>query len=175
MTLRQEQPHSPTSYPQFAPHITLGSFSHLRLSEIRASIPVSQPPLQIRFDDIQVGSHYFRSVYISIKLTPELIVLHDEVHSSLGVEPRTPAYPHLSLCYIDDKDAEEGEREKFARDTHDSGYIRYEPSDGSLSICSSSSSEEDWITEFTSSEIWIAQCDGPVAEWSVIEKIPLLT
>jgi len=174
MTLRQELPHSPTSYPQFAPHITLGSFSHLSLSEIRASIPVSQPPLQIKFDAIQVGSHYFRSVYISIKLTPELIALHDQVHSSLGVEPRTPAYPHLSLCYIDDKDAEEGERDKFARTTHDSGYIRYEP-DGSLSIHSSSSSEEDWITEFTSPEIWIAKCDGPVAEWSVMEKIPLLT
>lgn len=174
MTLRQQQPHSPTSYPQFAPHITLGSFSHVSLSEIRASIPVSQPPLQIKFDAIQVGSHYFRSVYISVKLTPELIALHDQVHSSLGIEPRTPAYPHLSLCYINDKDAEEGERDKFARDTNDSGYIRHEP-DGGLSIRSSLSSEEDWITEFTSPEIWIAQCDGPVAEWSVIEKISLLT
>ena len=91
----------------------------------------------------------------------------------LGADPRTPAFPHLSLCYIDDEDAGNGDREHFFLNlAHDTGgkiqgegvRLRYGPADRG---------EDDGIDRFEASEIWITNCDGPVDQWTVVDKFSL--
>ncbi|KAG5633784.1 hypothetical protein H0H81_005290 [Sphagnurus paluster] len=170
------------SYPIFEPHVTLASFGATSptppLSEIRASISKVKGGLPVQFKSIEIGTHFFRSVYIAIHLTPALMSLHDEVHKKLNVEFNTPAFPHVSLCYItDDDNALCREREKFLKELKDGGRIRQsgEGDEGGVSLNCSESESEDWMAEFQASEVWLADCDGPVDGWKIIEKIPINT
>ena len=92
------------SYPKFHPHITLASLPlsvENNLTDIEASIATSlNAPLTVKFSSVEIGSHYFRSVYITIEPTSEIMNLHERVHEALHAIPRTPSFPHLSLCYI---------------------------------------------------------------------------
>ncbi|KAF9030681.1 hypothetical protein BDZ89DRAFT_1064462, partial [Hymenopellis radicata] len=113
------------SYPSFEPHITLLSLpadSTISLPELRASIPLN------------IGDHFFRSVYIAVKQLPK---------------PRTPLFPHISLCYITDEDAALGERTSFYNALKDAG--RMKPTQDNA----------DWVSTFQASEVWIAECNGP--------------
>ncbi|PFH54260.1 hypothetical protein AMATHDRAFT_53152 [Amanita thiersii Skay4041] len=105
---------------------------------------------------------------MAVKLTPELETLHDQVHKSLGIDPRTPAYPHLSLCYITDKDAENGERQKF----YDGLHLRKD-GNGIALDCGDGGGAEDWLSEFIIKEIWVVSCEGLVEEWKVLDIVEL--
>ncbi|KAF7975854.1 hypothetical protein HWV62_8435 [Athelia sp. TMB] len=107
---------SPKSYPHFEPHITLAASlpSSLAPATILASVPPRTPgalKLRARFKSIEAGDVYFRSVYIDIDPSPELIQLRDDIHAKLrehaGVRPQALRFPHMSLYYIDDADAAE--------------------------------------------------------------------
>ncbi|KAF5373594.1 hypothetical protein D9758_000808 [Tetrapyrgos nigripes] len=168
---------SSASYPKFDPHITLAALppdANIPLSKLKESIPTALPALEIQFNSVDTGSHFFRSVYIAVRLSPELSELHSKVHAALGVDPRTPSFPHISLCYITDEDAANGERERFRQTLVDSGKLRSN-SDGTVSLnCAEAGEEDDWMTGFTSPEIWITTCDGPVEGWIVDDKVPLV-
>ncbi len=116
MNVRPDVAHAPLtarSYPKFHPHITLASLPlamETELDSIEKAIPKIEAPLMCQFAAVETGSHYYRSVYTKIKLSAQMISLHRHVHEALDLEPRTPAFPHLSLCYIDDADAANGER-----------------------------------------------------------------
>ncbi|KAJ7221043.1 2',3'-cyclic-nucleotide 3'-phosphodiesterase [Mycena haematopus] len=174
MMLRPE-PHLPsdTSYPKFEPHITLASIpdSMSSLDTILSSIPDAQPALPITFDAIEVGDHYFRSVYVAVHLSPALVELHRHVHEKLGIPPRTPKYPHISLCYINDDDAAAGERDKYFQQLEKSAKIRQDET--SVSLNCGEPGEEDWLPGFHAPEIWITRCQGPVETWTIAEKIAL--
>lgn len=175
MHMRKDQPHSASSYPEFTPHITLASLSpskELSLPTLRASIPTSQSVLAIEFQLVDVGSVFFRSVYISVKCTSVLTALHQHVHAALGVDPHTPSFPHISLCYIDDEDAERGERQKFHQDLLERVHLE---KDKNVSLnCKRPGEPDDWMNNFRAEEIWIVNCVGPVGDWEVLEKIPLV-
>ncbi|KAK7034068.1 hypothetical protein VNI00_012499 [Paramarasmius palmivorus] len=162
-----------SSYPNFGPHITLASLSSLSsipLSKLRETVPQDQAALKVNFKSIDVGDHFFRSVYIAVELTPELVALHRRVHEALGTEPRTPLFPHISLCYISDRDAEKGERQRYREELSSLGRI-HENHDGTVSLkCG-----EGWLTSFVAPEIWITECEGPAETWTVLERIPLNT
>jgi len=162
------------SYPSFFPHITLAALdpsTEIPLNTIISSVPQSQSSIQADFKSIDVGSHFFRSVYISIEPSDHLSALHAHIHTALNIEPRTPSFPHLSLCYITDDDAEAGERDKFYGELDRTGKIL--PRDGGVSLDCAAAGETDWMAGFRVPEIWITKCDGPVEEWSVLHKIPL--
>ena len=91
--------------------------------------------------------------------------LHERVHEALHAIPRTPSFPHLSLCYIDDNDAAIGEREAFYKTLKDGGKIR---AGGGLDC---GLVEEDWMDCFEANEIWVVQCEGPVNEWTILRKL----
>ena len=154
------------SYPKFHPHITLALLPlsvENNLTDIEASIASSlKAPLTIKFSSVEIGSHYFRSVYIAIEPTSEIMNLHERIHEALQTVPQTPSFPHLSLCYIDDKDA--GEREAFFKNLKDGGKIR---AGGGLDC---GLVEEDWMDCFEANEIWVVQSDGPVNEWAILRK-----
>jgi 2',3'-cyclic-nucleotide 3'-phosphodiesterase len=163
------------SYPKFQPHITLAALPDSdpvpSISAILKSIPQSQRPLPITFDAVEVGDHFFRSVYLAVHATPALLALHNHVHSALRIEPKTPKYPHISLCYISDEDAADGERKRYFDALDRAGRIR---ADGtSVSLNCGEPGEDDWLSGFDSPEIWIARCEGPVETWTVERKIPL--
>jgi len=165
---------SESSYPKFDPHITLAALpSSVDIADIRSAIPMAQKLLKINFQAVEVGSHFFRSVYVKIEPSSALSELHKHVHAVLGVEPRTPLYPHLSLCYIDDKDAANGARDKFLEELDSQSRIRRDEHDGILLNCGVGNADEDWLGGFDAPEIWIANCEGPVASWSILERIPL--
>ncbi|GLB34777.1 putative cyclic phosphodiesterase-like protein [Lyophyllum shimeji] len=173
-TRREERSNHPSSYPSFHSHITLASLplQSASPSEIRAAIPKFEHGLSVKFKSIEIGTHFFRSVYIAIELTPELSALHDKIHAKLAIEPRTPAFPHVSLCYIADEAARE--REEFFRELKDGGKIRQIQNDSNVSInCAGGPGEEDWMSGFLAKEVWVAQCDGPVEDWTVLDKIPI--
>ncbi|KAJ2913716.1 hypothetical protein MD484_g6689, partial [Candolleomyces efflorescens] len=115
---------SKSSYPKFLPHVTLATIPSPDLSEIRNAIPQSQRTFPIKFSSVKVGNHYFRSVYISVEPTEELVTLHKEFHENIKLPPKTPSFPHCSLCYIADEDADRGEREKFAEELRVAGKLR---------------------------------------------------
>ena len=165
---------SPSSYLDFHPHITLASFpSSASISDLRSTIPAGNGTISMEFESIIIGSHYFRSVYVAIKHSPSLKALHEHIHAKLGVEPHTPAFPHLSLCYIDDEDARNGERERFFRNlahgtrskTHGEGKVVW--------MKYGEKGEDNAIDGFETSEVWITNCDGPVDKWTVLDKVSL--
>ncbi|KAJ7047130.1 2',3'-cyclic-nucleotide 3'-phosphodiesterase [Mycena alexandri] len=163
---------SETSYPKFHPHITLASLPDpVPLATILSSIPDAQRALPVTFDAVEVGDHFFRSVYIAVRPTAALRDLHHHVHAKLGIPEKTPKYPHISLCYITDDDAAAGERTKYSRELEQSGRIRKDGN--SVSLNCGESNEDDWLSEFNSPEIWIARCEGPVETWAVEKKISL--
>ncbi|PBK92918.1 LigT-like protein [Armillaria gallica] len=162
---------SSSSYPRFDPHITLLSLpvdSPTSISVLRDAIASIQLSLDIEFKSIDIGTHFFRSVYIAVQLTPALAEIHTHVHKKVGVEPKTPKYPHMSLCYITDEDAQQGEREAFYRTIE--GKTRKEGEGVSLDC---GELTEEWIGGFVASEIWIAECNGPIEDWTILDKVPL--
>lgn len=177
MDIRKDQSHSAGSYPEFTSHITLASLpssEKFSLPTLRASIPTSQSALTIEFQSLDVGSVFFRSVYISAKCTSDLTVLHQHVHAALGVDPRTPSFPHISLCYINDEDGANREREKFNQELLKTGRVRAEK-DGTIALnCKKVGEPDDWMNGFRAQEIWVANCVGPVEDWEILEKISLV-
>ncbi|KAJ2932903.1 hypothetical protein H1R20_g4182, partial [Candolleomyces eurysporus] len=164
---------SKSSYPKFLPHVTLATIPSRDLSEIRNAIPQAQSSFPIKFSSVDVGNHYFRSVYISVELTEELAALHKEFHENIKVPPKTPSFPHCSICYIADEDAANGERERFAEELRVAGKVRGD-GEGSVSLrCVSSDGEEVWMNSYEAKEIWVVQCEGPVEEWKVLDQIKL--
>ncbi|KAF9067579.1 RNA ligase/cyclic nucleotide phosphodiesterase [Rhodocollybia butyracea] len=167
---------SSESYPNFYPHITLAaplSSSPLTLDQIRESISKYLPhsPISIKFKSVDTGSVFFRSVYIVIEPSSELISLHEHIHTSLSLEPRTPLYPHLSLCYITDKD--ECERARWRQLLEDTGRIRNHSMAGVEMNCAVEGGKDDWLGSFVAHEIWLVNCVGPVEEWSILDKVRL--
>lgn len=180
MTIRPDNTSttSSASYPKFHPHITLASLPldfKDKLDTIEASIPKVIGPLQCSFTSVDIGSHYFRSVYVTIKLTPELDSLHEHVHQALAVQPRTPVFPHMSLCYIDD--AEAAERLRFYEELKKAGKISYNDEivgNEMISLNCGAFGERELLNHFEAREIWAVQCEGPVESWEVLRKFSLI-
>lgn len=169
MDIRPKTESSSASYPAFFPHITLASLpSDYPVEQARISVPESQKSVPVQFKSVDVGDHFFRSVYISVQPTELLAALHAQVHSSLQIDPKTPLFPHISLCYIADEDRDE--RENYFEELQNSGRVR---ANGQGVALHCGLTEEDWMSQFIASEIWLIQCDGPVKTWSIVEKIQL--
>ncbi|KAF8911027.1 2',3'-cyclic-nucleotide 3'-phosphodiesterase [Gymnopilus junonius] len=172
---------SPASYPKFHPHITLASLPleyKDKLDVIETSIPKSGVPLKCSFTSVDIGSHYFRSVYVTIKPTAELDSLHKRVHESLAVNPRTPVFPHMSLCYIDDIDAATGQRLRFYEELKKEGKISYNDDISGHEIISlncGAFGDKELLSHFGAYEVWAVLCEGPVESWEVLRKFSFIT
>jgi 2',3'-cyclic-nucleotide 3'-phosphodiesterase len=178
MRARADKPHSSLSYPEFTPHITLAYFPSSiepplsRLQEVATAAPSGS--VSVEFKSIEIGDHFFRSVYLAIKLSPALSALHEHLHTKLALEPHTPAFPHSSLCYIDDEDAKNGERDEFLRELETSGRVKRDE-DG-VGLKYGETGTEDWLRGFQGTEIWIiGNAEGLVDEWSILDKVSLVT
>ncbi|KAF8623586.1 hypothetical protein AX15_006352 [Amanita polypyramis BW_CC] len=157
------------SFPKFEPHITLASIpADIPISTIRECIHWAQNPPDVTFRSIEIGNHYFRSVYIAVDLSPELTALHQKIYGVLGIDPDTPAFPHVSLCYVTDEDAKNGLRIKF----FEALRIRKD-GDGVALRSGGCVDSEEWIGGFKANEVWITKCEGRVESWEILDIIKL--
>jgi len=168
---------SSSSYPNFDPHITLASFPSslaIPLSTIRSALPTFPSPIAAEFKSVEIGDHFFRSVFLAITPTDALSALHQQIHSKLGIDVRTPLFPHLSLAYIDDEDAQHGEWERFFRSLEDSGKIRREGEEHAIALNCGGHGADDWLSGFQATEVLIVDCDGPVERWTVLGRCSIV-
>ena len=173
---------SAASYPNFYPHITLASQLPATMENpdtLRSLIPWQDKPLTCSFASIEVGDVYFRSVYIAIKPSIQLLDLHKGVHENLQIETRTPSFPHLSLVYIADEDANEGERMKYYDLLQKGGkfkenYTGDDPGKNLKGVSLICRSATGWMDSFDATEVWAVKCDGSVESWEVKGKYPFV-
>jgi len=179
MHTRPPSAKSPLSYPKFQPHITLTTVPSITpLDVLLAAVPVSQSSLRADFDALHAGDHYFRSVYIAIHPSDELIRVHKEIHENLGIKnPESPKYPHMSVYYIADSEPEE--RTRVHQELIANGTVVKDEVHGGIAVdCSKGprpniDSSSDVLKGFDGAEIWAALCDGPVETWTVEGKVKL--
>lgn len=165
---KSSQSRSPASYPRFEPHITLASGLPASLSP--AAILAAVPPrprgaaLPVRFESLEAGDTYFRSVFLAVHPAPALLALRDHIHGALrarpGVHPASPRFPHMSLCYIDD--AEAGERRAAVDALVGSGRAVVRAGEG-VAV--------DGLSGYDGAEIWVVRCEGPVEQWATLGKM----
>jgi 2',3'-cyclic-nucleotide 3'-phosphodiesterase len=164
-------PDSP-SFPEFDPHITLLTVPDREspdLDTLRAAVQQTfQHPIPIEFKSVEAGCHYFRSVYIAVQPADAILELHAGIHKALGLEAKTPKFPHVSLCYIDDGDAQlRAELVKMMESdgrvvkVDDGVDLKYGPL------------ETDHIRGFEGKQIWLMDCNGPVDGWKLLETFIL--
>lgn len=170
---------SPRSYPHFHPHITLASGlpASIDVPSVIACIP-TDVLLHAKFKSIEVGDTYHRSVIMDVHRSPGLLAFNQQVHQELrklqGVEPRSPRFPHMSLYYIDDSEAEE--RQAVVSELLNTGKA-VRDSDQIILDCSSSShalsTSKDKLSGFDVGEVWIMKLEGAVKTWEPIAKVAL--
>ena len=180
---RHPEPGAEHSFPHFHPHVTLAaplvpSSSATRDSVVltlREAIPLGQRSVPVRFARVVAGDHYFRSVFVALVPSPELVSLRVALAAAGTLHP--PAFPHLSLYYIADEEAhtrerllQELERENLVRHAADGQEVVLECGavDGA-----GSRTADGALVGFTGTEIWIVDCVGPVEGWEVLDKILL--
>jgi len=181
-------PQEPASYPRFHPHITLCSVPSATTDPLtlREAIPlVLQRAIPIRFASLETGTHYFRSVYVAVRPSDALAALHAHIHAVLGTPPATPAFPHMSLYYIGDADAAQGERERMRDDLVSSGAVLPDGPDGGIVLdcgCgvdpgadADSPTIAQLLSGFSGTEIWLVDCDGPVEKWERLDRLVPVT
>jgi 2',3'-cyclic-nucleotide 3'-phosphodiesterase len=174
------------SYKRFHPHITVATVpSTTPVEELVAAIPPNQPRVETTFSDVVVGDTYFRSVFAVVRQSPEIMSLHTKISENLKTRnPRSPMFPHMSIYYIDDAEAEE--RTRVLQELKDNGTVvktregilLVHTSDGPAGVPTGSVPcplpDGDVLRGFDGAEIWVVLCDGPVETWTVIEKIELI-
>jgi hypothetical protein len=88
--------------PIFEPHVTLlaalpGPLDHV---VARASRVVgSSKAFSLRFAGPEAGDTYFRSLYLRVEPSPELLAVHEAALDAFGRREEPPLFPHLSLMY----------------------------------------------------------------------------
>ncbi|KAG2150196.1 2',3'-cyclic-nucleotide 3'-phosphodiesterase, partial [Suillus cothurnatus] len=171
----ETRPVSAASYPEITPHITLASSGKATQDAILRAIPSTFRPIPVEFQKLEVGDHYFRSVFISVKKTTELVALHEHIMAALdreGASPSAPAFPHMSISYIADEDGV-AERKKAADELRATTVVE-SPETGLESVvlrCGNSEEGCVYLASFEGTEVWIVRCEGPVQDWQVLHKI----
>jgi 2',3'-cyclic-nucleotide 3'-phosphodiesterase len=167
---------------------------------LRESIPLGQRALPIRFARVLTGDKYFLSIYIALvspsielahlrssALKAKAKVGHNNRDTNPNPERASPAFPHLSLFYVADEEAHT--RVRFLQEMEREGVVRHSADGLSVALrCAQAGAgagagagedgdgDGDGVLEgFTATQIWIVDCEGPVEEWKVLDKILLAT
>ncbi|KAI6150662.1 hypothetical protein BKA82DRAFT_3073797 [Pisolithus tinctorius] len=159
---------SSSSYPKVFPHITVASVRSIGNELpgcLLTNLAKDRRSIRVNFQSLLVSDHYFRSLLISLLPTADLLALRDEIKETLShLSPRSaPMFPHLSLAYIADEDAEAGERHRAAQSLRDRGVVIEDKDRHTVSLrCN-----DVCMSGVDLAEIWLVECEGPVEEWSV--------
>jgi 2'-5' RNA ligase len=88
--------------PVFEPHLTLlaGAPGPTEAVVARAEELVrGSQAFRIGFTGPETGESYFRSLYLRVEPSPELLALHVAARDAFGRVDEPPFFPHLSLMY----------------------------------------------------------------------------
>lgn len=141
-----------------------------------------------------VGSSYFVSVVIALQPTESLVDFQKQVLSlvseklGLSISGTSFFFPHVSLYYGDgerklagdNKEGEGGPKIEGSREGEEERQLEGGRNGIAATITqefgiSSTENMENLILDGTREllpwEIWVVKCEGPVEEWSVVEKI----
>ncbi|KAG1877714.1 2',3'-cyclic-nucleotide 3'-phosphodiesterase [Suillus subalutaceus] len=173
----ETRPVSAASYPEITPHITLASSRKATQDALLRAIPSTLHPIPVEFQKLEVGDHYFRSVFISVKKTTELVALHEHIMAALdrdGASPSAPAFLHVSISYIADEDGV-AERKKAADELRATTVVEgpetgLDDAESVVLRCGDSEGGRVCLTGFEGTEVWIVRCEGPVQHWQVLHK-----
>jgi len=187
---RHPKPGADHSFPHFHPHVTLTTLrptasesattTATTVLALREAVPLGQRTVPVRFARVVAGDHYFRSVFVALAPSQELVRLRAAL-AEAGT-PHPPAFPHLSLYYIADEEAhtrerllQELEREKVVRNAADGQEVVLECGAGTGAGDDDTGSEtvDGALAGFAGTQIWIVDCEGPVEGWKVLDKILL--
>jgi 2',3'-cyclic-nucleotide 3'-phosphodiesterase len=155
----------PGLYPRFTPHITIGSARSY--ADARKGIPADRSPVAVRFHDVIAGPGYFSAVFVAIAQDAQIMQLETTVRAGLGSSAMaTPRYPHQTFAYMDG----EGARVQLVNEYMQRGVFRTkEGGEGRVLNCGGGV----LVDGYTADAIWIVDCNGPIAEWQVLEVIAL--
>ncbi|KAI9061481.1 hypothetical protein FKP32DRAFT_1631088 [Trametes sanguinea] len=180
MRLRPSSTLSPSSFPDFHPHVTVATSPDL--AALRAALPADLRPIPVRFKRLQQDRNqgkYFMAVYVVVHSAPgsALETLREHFRAQLGAQA-VPQLAHMSLYYIDDADREERGRiaEKLRSELRVLESGTGEESKAQLACVDDNvegEQEPEILDGFDGEEIWVVKCDGPVPTWEILEKIPL--
>jgi 2',3'-cyclic-nucleotide 3'-phosphodiesterase len=162
------------------------------LLTLREAIPLGQRAVHVRFARVLAGDHYFRSIYIAIAPSPELVKLRSALAlaqnrggpkgpgagagTGTGTGPDSPpAFPHLSLYYVADEEMHT--RERFLQELEREEVVKHSADGLSVNLrCAPDGSDgesDGWLEGCTCTQIWFVDCGGPVEGWKVLDKILL--
>lgn len=177
---RHPEPGADGSFPHFVPHITLSSLrptaSESREWAVRTlheAIPLGQRPVPVYFESIAAGDHYFRSIFVALKPSPELVSLLAALVTPRQAPARTPyspAFLHFSLYYIADEEAHL--RGRLLQELERENAVRHAV-DGVVLECGAGTDVDGALTGFTGTQIWTVACEGPVEGWEILDKFSL--
>ena len=88
--------------PVFDPHVTLlAGLPGPAASVIARAEEVMRGArtFPVRFEGPEKGESYFRSLYLRVEPSPELLALHGAARDAFGRTEDAPLFPHLSLLY----------------------------------------------------------------------------
>ncbi len=187
---RHPKPGAEHSFPHFHPHVTLATLCPPVASEssseqrdstvltLREAVPLGQRVVPVRFARVVAGDHYYRSVFVALAPSPELV--HLRAALAAAGTPHPPAFPHLSLYYIADEEAhtrerllQELERENVVRHAADGQEVVLDCGGAGADTADSGMGYGGALAGFTGTQIWIVDCEGPVEGWKVLDKILL--
>jgi 2',3'-cyclic-nucleotide 3'-phosphodiesterase len=186
---RHPKPSADHSFPHFLPHVTLATLRPTApesrdstVLTLREAVPLGQRAVPVRFARVVAGDHYFRSIFVALAPSPELVSLRATL-AEAGT-PHPPAFPHLSLYYIADEEAHT--RERLLQELERENVVRHAVNGlevvlqcgtgtgaGEDSTGSGSGTTDGALAGFTGTQIWIVDCEGPVEGWKVLGKILL--
>jgi len=144
--------------PLFRPHVTLASLPDSVTIEQVAAALLLEPPVPLAFDDICTGKTFYQSVFISMRPSFEILALRQRVHEKLGIEAKTPHFPHMSLYYGDT------DREAIVDKLKEEGWVQN--IDGGGVIVGATSAVE-------AMEVWMMDCSGKPEDWNMIMRVKL--
>jgi 2'-5' RNA ligase len=94
--------HQESGRPQVPPHVTLltgaettRANAELKLKHLSARLR----PFTLKLGNIEWRDDYFRCLYATVELSPELAAAQRDAYDEFDMKPAPPFEPHLSLLY----------------------------------------------------------------------------
>jgi hypothetical protein len=86
--------------PRFEPHVTIVEGIAAPLDDVRAALTAASAiaPRTLDVAALMVGTTYFKSVFLALRPSQELLALRRDVHTRFAL-PDEEFSPHLSLYY----------------------------------------------------------------------------
>ncbi|GAK60296.1 2 3 cyclic phosphodiesterase [Candidatus Vecturithrix granuli] len=139
------------STPSFEPHVTL--LGNLSLLEQEVSSKTQQlanflKPFTLHLTTAGLLNEYFRSLFINIEKTEELMEAHQKARTLFRSGREPEFFPHLSLMY---GNFSREIKEKIIAEIGKDFQIRFEVKDMYVTLCSSNIALKDWrrLAQFT--------------------------